>query len=142
MRRPGGKKTYQAFSEASEPTVLIKPARKRPPPIAVRVSEEERQQIIAAAGELSISAYAKLKLLDGRSISARKASVDRKALAEVLSRLGQSRLSSNLHQIARAANMGALPVTPDLTAELQRVCDEVTALRQELLKALGLRGKQ
>lgn len=142
MRRPGGKKTYQAFCEASGQSVLVKPRRKRPPPIAVRVSEGERQQIIEAAGDMSISAYAKLKLLDGRSVSARKASVDQKALAETLSRLGKSRLSSNLNQLARAADIGALPVTPDLNAELHRICDEVRALRQELLRALGLRGKQ
>lgn len=48
-----------------------------------------------------------------------KAKVDEKALAEVLAMLGKFRLASNVNQIAKLANMGALAVTPELLEELR-----------------------
>lgn len=59
------------------------------------------------------------------------------ALAKVLALLGASRLSQNLNQLARAVNIGALPVTPKTDAELRDACRTVTELRDELLRALG-----
>ncbi|MBV1800154.1 hypothetical protein [Siccirubricoccus sp. G192] len=38
---------------------------------------------------------------------------DRQALAKALALLGESRLSSNLNQLAHMASIGALPVTPE-----------------------------
>ena len=60
-------------------------------------------------------------------------------MGRVLATLGQSRLSSNLNQLARAANTGSLPVSPDTEEALQAACPEVAALRAELLRALGSR---
>jgi hypothetical protein len=41
----------------------------------------------------------------------------RKALAQALALLGRSRLSSNLNQLAHAANIGTLPIDLDTMAE-------------------------
>ena len=49
-------------------------------------------------------------------------SEDEQEHAAQLAGLGQSRLASNINQIAKAANMGALPVTPDLIDELYQAC--------------------
>jgi hypothetical protein len=56
--------------------------------------------------------------------------------------LGQSRLSSNLNQLAKAVNTGALPVTPETESEIVAACASVTAMRYDLLNALGLHGDQ
>ncbi len=64
---------------------------------------------------------------------------DRKALAQLLAMLGRSRLASNLNQLAHAANIGALPVTPDLETELNTALFDVRELRRLLLLALGLK---
>lgn len=40
------------------------------------------------------------------------------ALAQVLAMLGQSRLSFKLNQLARSANTGSLPMTPDTEVAL------------------------
>jgi hypothetical protein len=63
---------------------------------------------------------------------------DHEALGRLLAELGRSRIANNLNQLARAANSGSLPVTPEVEADLIEACEEVAALRGELIKALGL----
>ena len=59
--------------------------------------------------------------------------------SQVLATLGQSRLSSNLNQLAHLANVGALPVTPELEAELAEALADIRAIRLLLLTALGFK---
>jgi len=56
----------------------------------------------------------------------------------VLGKLGQSRLSSSLNQLARSANTGSLPVTPDTEAALLEAVAEIREIRRLLIKALNL----
>ena len=63
---------------------------------------------------------------------------DHKALAQALGLLGQSRLSSNLNQLARSANTGSLPVTPDTEAALLEAVAEIHEIRRLLIEALNL----
>lgn len=121
---------------------------KLPPPFSIRFTESERARLDQEAGKRSLAAYIRLRLFadsvpsyrtkeNSRKPKAPK--IDQIALAKVLGALGQSRLSSNLNQIAKAANMGALPVTPELIKDLQDACVEIRAIRQMLVKALGLK---
>lgn len=64
---------------------------------------------------------------------------DQKALSQVLAALGQSRLPSNLNQLAHLANIGALPVTPELEAELTEALAAIRDIRRLLLVALGFK---
>ena len=63
---------------------------------------------------------------------------DQRALAHVLSKLGQSRLANNLNQLAKAANTGSLPVTPETESALQAACRDIRAIKHVLMKALGI----
>ena len=63
---------------------------------------------------------------------------DKDALLRVLGQLGQSRLANNLNQLAKQANLGTLPVTPDTEAELSAAAADIAAMRQILVHALGL----
>ena len=69
----------------------------------------------------------------------RRPSRDDKMLSKLLGTLGQSRLASNMNQIAKAANLGALPVTDDLIAELTQACFDIQTMRRELIRALGIK---
>jgi len=120
----------------------------RPPkpkmfPFSLRFTAEERERLRREAGTRSLAAYIRFKLL-GESASPRKfkrrnPSLDHAALGRVLGALGQSRLASNLNQIAKVANMGALPVSPELEQELHEACADVRAMRQSLIAALGIK---
>jgi hypothetical protein len=63
---------------------------------------------------------------------------DHVALAGVLAKLGNTRLASNVHQLAHAANIGALFVTPETEAELCEATREIKEMRRMLVQALGL----
>lgn len=143
MRRPGGPKTYEAFSEAAgHGDIAIRPAHsKRGAPFSLRLTQQERADLKARADGEPLGAYIKSRLFTGAQYSSRAKRVDREALGKVLGRLGQSRIPQNLNQIAKAANIGAMPVTPELLSELQETCAELKALRQEIMAALGLRGR-
>jgi len=118
---------------------------KYPPPFSLRLTFDERARLEREAAGMSLGAYIRERLF-GSNVAPRKTRgkfpvKDHEALGRVLGALGSSRLSSNLNQLAKAANTGSLPVTPDTEAELREACAAVLVMREELLMALG-RGAQ
>lgn len=123
----------QAGSKAEKP--------KYPPPFSIRFTFEERARLDAERGRKALSAHIRERLL-GDDVSPRKKPGnspirDAEALGRVLGALGGSRLSNNLNQLAKAVNTGSLPVTPETEADLVEACQEIKALRADLLRALG-----
>ena len=57
----------------------------------------------------------------------------------MLGGLGQSQLASTMGELARAAKMGALPVTPELEQELLEACSAIQDMREQLISALGVK---
>lgn len=119
--------------------------RKLPPPFSIRFTDAERARLEADAGPKPLAAHIRTKLFDGAVSAgnrprqkARRPNVDDAALARLLAALGQSRIASNLNQIAKAANLGTLPVTPEVVEELLDICLEIRAMRRDLVAALGL----
>jgi hypothetical protein len=115
--------------------------RKYPPPFSLRLTAAERARLESDAAGKTLGTYIRERLL-GENAAPRKRRgnspiKDHEALGRVLGALGQSRLSSNLNQLAKAVNTGSLPVTPETEAELKQACREVSDLRDELLRALG-----
>ncbi|MGZ2439392.1 hypothetical protein [Sinorhizobium medicae] len=123
--------------------ILAKPVPSRAAPFSLRLSESEKSDLIARAGERSLAAYIKGCLFSGtspkRSRQAGVAVHDRDALAKVLALLGRSRLANNLNQLAYAVNIGSLPLTPETEEELRAVIAEVRDMRKLLLAALGMK---
>jgi len=111
----------------------------------LRLSAEERARLVTEAGGAPLVAYIKAKLLGSappmRMRRTGLAVADRQALAQVLALLGRSRLSSNLNQLAHAANIGALPMTSETESELAESIRDVRAIRRLLLPALGLKAE-
>ncbi len=94
------------------------------------------------AGGRSLGAYIRERLLGERvhhRRTPRRPNIDEKQLAAVLAELGHSRLSSNLNQLARAVNMGTLDLSQDVEQELRDACRAVSAMRDTLIYALGLK---
>ncbi|MCF6293427.1 MAG: MobC family plasmid mobilization relaxosome protein [Robiginitomaculum sp.] len=146
MSRPSGLASFKRAANATAKPV----APKYPQPYSLRLTYDERALLDRAAGKLPLSVYIRSRLF-GDTISKRSfkhpprrkrlPSYDQKALAQLLGALGQSRLASNMNQIAKAANMGALPVTDDLVAELSRACADIATMRSDLISALGITAK-
>ena len=133
----------EAFNaEAKSPSKTHKYAS----PISLRLNRFEREQLERDAGDRTLSAYIRERLF-GKHIGPfqprrpkrkrHSPTPDHVILAQVLGKLGESRLASNLNQIAKAANIGALPVTDELMFELHAACANVQEIRDEIIKALG-----
>jgi len=119
-----------------------KPQARSPAPFSIRLTFEERAALEAAAGAEPLGCYIRKRILgDGVSYPRRRRRApvqDHEALGRVLGALGESRLANNLNQLARAANTGSLPVTPDTEQAIKDACASVQRMRTELLRALGV----
>ena len=67
---------------------------------------------------------------------------NKELIEHLLHRLGNSRISSNLNQIAKACNSGALPLDAETHALLHEACHAVLEMREELSVALGRKVKK
>ncbi len=119
---------------------------KKLPPFSLRLTFEERARLEELAGDMPLGAFIKDKIFDGSGIGTRRARSrlrrpikDKQSLAKLLALLGQSRIANNLNQLAKAANIGTLPVTPETERNIRRACAEIQLMRMELLRALGQR---
>ncbi len=138
--------TDASLSTARNKTVRKSTARSR---LSVRINETERAYLENVAGDQSLSNYVRRQLLgDKTAVSKsrpkrrrRTPAVDQTTAAQLLAALGQSRPASNLNQIAKAAYMGALPVTPALEAELRAACRDISWMRRTLIEALGVKNQ-
>ncbi|GKY88142.1 hypothetical protein [Sinisalibacter aestuarii] len=112
-----------------------------PPPFSIRFTFEERAWMDAERGDKSLSAFIRERLF-GKNAAPRKRRgnspvQDKEALGRMAGALGQSRLSQNMNQLAKAVNTGSLPVTPETEAEIKEACREISEMRTALLVALG-----
>ena len=138
----------QSFNQAAQrpPDARKKP----PPPFSIRFTDEERARLNQAAGALSLAAYIRLKLFAGEETPPSRPRMTKKppapslelaVLGQMLAGLGQSRLASNVNQLAKAANTGSLPVDPEVEAELRDACEDIRQMRLALISALGVKAR-
>lgn len=110
-------------------------------PVSIRFTLEERAQIERDAGEKSLSRYIRERLFGakakGRSV--RAPIKDHAALARVLSALGRSNLARECAALTKAAQDERIILDTDSAAALRQACTDIAIMRQELVKALGLR---
>jgi hypothetical protein len=112
--------------------------------IPFRVSEDDYTRLLAAAGEMSVSAYIRARLFDEDMKAARKKNkipqAEQKILAKMLCEFGKSRLSQNINQIAKAVHSGMVLMPDEAVTVLTKTQAEINALRTALLSALGKKG--
>ncbi len=116
--------------------------RPRTPPFSLRLTFEERQKLEALASGDALGSYIKSVVFNEAAKPAKRRHLhpvkDQAALTQVLAQLGQSRLANNLNQLAKLANLGSLPMTPDVESALIEAVRDVAAMRQAIIRALGL----
>lgn len=115
------------------------------PRITLRLSHDEHEQLITAAKGVSVSSYVR-KQVFGENATLRKTRSrvpvkDEQALAEILARLGASKMANNLNQIAYQANCGSLLMDQQTEEEIRMACAQIAWMRVKLIEALGLKDK-
>lgn len=140
-----GSSNVEAFNAAAQP---LTKKRKAPPPVSVRLSWEEYERLRHDAGALSMAAFIRLRLFgEGEDSRPRKSytrkqsspSLELTMIGQILGRLGRLGFASSLADIAAAAKTGALPVSPEMEAEIQDACDAVRDMRVRLIATLGVK---
>ena len=113
------------------------------PPFSIRLSKDERQLLKLRAGRMPLSAYIRFMLFDIPTPrrQAIHTNVNKELIERLLHRLGNTRISSNLNQLAKASNSGALPLDEETHALLHEACNAVLDMREELSLALGRKAK-
>ena len=119
--------------------------RRRSPRITLRLTEAEHARLTELAAGKTFSAYIRQSLF-GKEATPRKnyrppATKQNEALAEVLGVLGQTRIASNLNQMAHHANRGTLAMDQATETEIRAACAQIAWIRVKLIEALGLKAQ-
>jgi len=115
----------------------------RSSPLSLRLSAVERERIERAAGTVPVSTYIKSRLFgagaSAHRANARNPKAEHRTLAQLLARLGASQAATALRELADAARSGSLALDTETKASLDRACADVSAMRDMLMVALGLK---
>lgn len=137
LRPKEGTAVAPAFSTA------VRKKKRAASPLTLRLTPEERERLEELAAGMTLSAYVRACVFaeESKRRKQRPKSVieDKKAAAEALALLGQSRIASNLNQLAYHANIGALIVGEVEKAQIAEANDHLAAIRSLLMEALGKR---
>lgn len=133
-------RAVSSFSKAAK----SKPAPKRRSsisPVTLRLTPDERQKLEQLADGMTLSAYIRACVFakEERRRKRRPKSVveDKRAAAEALALLGQSRIASNLNQLAYHANVGLLIDDDEAKKQIAEANGHLSAIRTLLMQALG-----
>jgi hypothetical protein len=105
------------------------------------MSADERERLEELAAGMTLSAYIRACVFAEKTKRRQKRPksviADKKAAAEALALLGQSRIASNLNQLAHHANIGALIIDAEEKAQITEATAHLAAIRALLMQALG-----
>lgn len=108
----------------------------------IRLTASERAELDRLSGSQTVSAYVREKALGEhvvKRITLRKPKMEDIQYSTLLAALGQSRLSSNVNQLAKHANMGTIDCTQNVEQQLEDASNAILAMRDALFMALGHR---
>jgi hypothetical protein len=133
--------TTAAFVKATHTTTNEKPKkRSSASPITLRLTPNERVQLEELATGMTLSAYIRACVFaeEERRRKRRPKNIvaDKKAMAEALALLGQSRIANNLNQLAYHANIGALAMDEHTRGQIDEAYLYIAEMRELLIKAL------
>ena len=117
--------------------------RKRPAPISLRLTDEERARLLRDAAGMSINSYVRDQLFGADAKRSKRRGLapvkDHQALAQVLGALGRSDLHRNISTISDAVRDGTVHLCPDVECSVSEACAHIAAMRRDLVRALGLK---
>lgn len=105
-------------------------------PISIRLTPQERAELVRRAGGRSVSAYVRDQLF-ARGVASGKP--NQNELAQMLGKLGASGLAMSVNELARLAKLGALPVSDETETQLRAACADVAIIKSTLMRALGIK---
>lgn len=136
-------KTSLQCESKSKPKPAFKPKPKRSAlsPVTLRLTSEEREKLEELAAGMTLSAYIRACIFaetcKRRKRRPKSVVEDKEAVAEALALLGQSRIASNLNQLAYHANTGILIESDKTKDQIAEANAHLKAIRSLLVQALS-----
>lgn len=142
----GGGTLNTAFASSASLPDKPPPAKSAKPAtsiVSLLVTADERAVLERNAAGLAMSEYLRVRLL-GDDVEPRRTRgkfpvKDYEAMAKVLGQLGRSGLPAHVAALAWAVENGSMSIGPDFEAAVQQACTDISDMRDDLIKALGLR---
>lgn len=110
-------------------------------PVTLRMTAQERARLEKLADGMTLSAYIRACVFaeESRRRKRRPKTLveNKKAIAEALALLGQSRIASNLNQLAYHANIGLLIEDDETKKQIAEANGHLFVIRTLLMQALG-----
>lgn len=136
---------FETSAASSEQEAQSEPKKGKPRPlyVSLRVTPEEKARLKRDAAGMSISAYVREQVF-GDAARPRKTRgkfpvKDHAALAKVLRALGRSNLAQDFDALSWAVDSGSLHLDHESARALRQACADISAMRRELITALGLK---
>jgi len=126
------------FNSTNKP----KPKKNSDHRVTFRITDDELVQLNADSEGMSHSAHIRRCTFGNRTSKRVAPEADRLLLAQILAKLGESRIANNLNQIAYHANCGSLILEDVTIDEINEACLHVAWIRTQLIEALGLKDRE
>lgn len=121
--------------------VSAKPKPKRRPPVSIRFSDDELEQLRKWADGRPLGAVVRERLFGANAKKGRRVAPpprQQKAIAGALRRLGQSQIAAYLTSQITALEEGRLMLSPSEERQLREADRECYLIRRDLVRALGI----
>jgi len=109
--------------------------------VTIRLTPREREALEKLAANMTLSAYIRACVFEKEDKRRKRRSTsvigDKKAIAQILAMLGQSRIANNLNQLAHHANLGTLEIDEVSQGYIEEAYIYIYSIRDQLLKALA-----
>lgn len=126
----------QKFVESAKVAIPPK-AKKSSVVVCVRMSTTQRSRLRREASGRNVSAYVRKRLFSDTRPDGHE-SLSKAKIAYLLGQLGKSGLAGSMCEIANAVQTGTLETGPHLDEKLERACNDIAAMRRDLIRALGI----
>jgi len=120
--------------------------KKRPSPLSIRLTDNERSELKRLAGGKSLAGYVRQSLFENSNVvktpKARKPTIrDHKSLARVLRALGAADTIKTIGDLRIAYDDNMLLLSEEAEIAVLHACCDINTMRQDLISALGLKPK-
>ena len=105
-------------------------------PISIRLSLREKNHLIKRAGNSPLSTYIRSQLFNEFSKSSED---NKKHLAIILAKLGQSDIAKNLRELTDQARSGSLALNKETFSKLDLACKDIETIKSLIMKALRIK---
>jgi len=104
--------------------------------ISLRLSVDQRRELLERAGHQALSVYIRMQLFPANDNISISKPIDHQAGSQILARLGQSKIPNNLELLANAMRSGSLVLDEESKSALLQACADIATIKELVMNSL------